>query len=185
MGRRGPTKHLKRINVPKHWMLDKLGGIFVSFFLRLRERALVFVACLGEGNCLGSGGGARGLLRTRGLSGAARRSRLRARASEVEPRLHDRCALRVHSHRRWKRTPPFAPTTPLARRTTNARARAQWDTERERERVIVPRLCPSSLDLTFSRFFVFSFFRANLAGPQAIPWPPQDQRVLAAHLDLA
>ena len=72
MGRRGPTKHLKRINAPKHWMLDKLGGIFVSFFLRLRERALVFVACLGEGNCLGSGGGARGLLRTRGLSGAAR-----------------------------------------------------------------------------------------------------------------
>uniref|UniRef100_A0A7S3E349 40S ribosomal protein S4 n=1 Tax=Chloropicon laureae TaxID=464258 RepID=A0A7S3E349_9CHLO len=28
MGRRGPTKHLKRINAPKHWMLDKLGGIF-------------------------------------------------------------------------------------------------------------------------------------------------------------
>eukprot|EP00216_Chloropicon_sp_CCMP2111_P005193 CAMPEP_0198234058 /NCGR_PEP_ID=MMETSP1446-20131203/151_1 /TAXON_ID=1461542 ORGANISM="Unidentified sp, Strain CCMP2111" /NCGR_SAMPLE_ID=MMETSP1446 /ASSEMBLY_ACC=CAM_ASM_001112 /LENGTH=259 /DNA_ID=CAMNT_0043914785 /DNA_START=25 /DNA_END=804 /DNA_ORIENTATION=+ len=28
MGRRGPTKHLKRINAPKHWMLDKLGGVF-------------------------------------------------------------------------------------------------------------------------------------------------------------
>jgi len=28
MGRRGPTKHLKRLNAPKHWMLDKLGGIF-------------------------------------------------------------------------------------------------------------------------------------------------------------
>lgn len=27
---RGPKKHLKRINAPKHWMLDKLGGIFVS-----------------------------------------------------------------------------------------------------------------------------------------------------------
>ena len=30
MGRRGPSKHLKRINAPSHWMLDKLGGIFVS-----------------------------------------------------------------------------------------------------------------------------------------------------------
>lgn len=26
---RGPKKHLKRLNAPKHWMLDKLGGIFV------------------------------------------------------------------------------------------------------------------------------------------------------------
>lgn len=26
---RGPKKHYKRINAPKHWMLDKLGGIFV------------------------------------------------------------------------------------------------------------------------------------------------------------
>jgi len=25
---RGPRKHLKRINAPKHWMLDKLGGVF-------------------------------------------------------------------------------------------------------------------------------------------------------------
>jgi len=25
---RGPKHHLKRINAPKHWMLDKLGGIF-------------------------------------------------------------------------------------------------------------------------------------------------------------
>jgi len=23
---RGPKKHLKRLNAPKHWMLDKLGG---------------------------------------------------------------------------------------------------------------------------------------------------------------
>lgn len=23
-------KHLKRLNAPKHWMLDKLGGAFVS-----------------------------------------------------------------------------------------------------------------------------------------------------------
>lgn len=26
----GPKKHLKRLNAPKHWMLDKLSGIFVS-----------------------------------------------------------------------------------------------------------------------------------------------------------
>lgn len=26
---RGPKKHLKRLNAPKHWMLDKLGGIWV------------------------------------------------------------------------------------------------------------------------------------------------------------
>jgi len=25
---RGPRKHLKRLNAPKHWMLDKLGGVF-------------------------------------------------------------------------------------------------------------------------------------------------------------
>merc|ERR1711968_225436 len=25
---RGPKRHLKRLNAPKHWMLDKLGGIF-------------------------------------------------------------------------------------------------------------------------------------------------------------
>eukprot|EP00294_Goniomonas_avonlea_P004078 CAMPEP_0114542050 /NCGR_PEP_ID=MMETSP0114-20121206/1634_1 /TAXON_ID=31324 /ORGANISM="Goniomonas sp, Strain m" /LENGTH=257 /DNA_ID=CAMNT_0001726333 /DNA_START=49 /DNA_END=822 /DNA_ORIENTATION=- len=25
---RGPKKHMKRINAPKHWMLDKLGGIY-------------------------------------------------------------------------------------------------------------------------------------------------------------
>jgi len=28
MSKRGPKKHLKRINAPKHWMLSKLGGIF-------------------------------------------------------------------------------------------------------------------------------------------------------------
>lgn len=27
---RGLKKHLKRLNAPKHWMLDKLGGAFVS-----------------------------------------------------------------------------------------------------------------------------------------------------------
>ena len=26
---RGIKKHLKRLNAPKHWMLDKLGGVFV------------------------------------------------------------------------------------------------------------------------------------------------------------
>eukprot|EP00898_Chlorokybus_atmophyticus_P006669 jgi/Chlat1/7002/Chrsp56S00525 len=25
---RGPKKHMKRLNAPRHWMLDKLGGIF-------------------------------------------------------------------------------------------------------------------------------------------------------------
>jgi len=25
---RGPKKHLKRLNAPKHWMLDKMGGVF-------------------------------------------------------------------------------------------------------------------------------------------------------------
>ena len=29
---RGIKKHLKRLNAPKHWMLDKLGGVFVRFF---------------------------------------------------------------------------------------------------------------------------------------------------------
>ncbi|VEL13987.1 unnamed protein product [Protopolystoma xenopodis] len=28
MGVRGPRKHLKRLNAPKHWMLDKLGGCY-------------------------------------------------------------------------------------------------------------------------------------------------------------
>jgi RS4NT (NUC023) domain len=28
---RGPKKHLKRLNAPKHWMLDKLGGVFVRY----------------------------------------------------------------------------------------------------------------------------------------------------------
>ena len=30
---RGPKKHMKRLNAPSHWMLDKLGGIFVSSLL--------------------------------------------------------------------------------------------------------------------------------------------------------
>ena len=28
MGVRGLRKHLKRLNAPKHWMLDKIGGNF-------------------------------------------------------------------------------------------------------------------------------------------------------------
>merc|ERR1712096_13103 len=28
MGARGFKKHLKRLNAPKHWMLDKLSGVF-------------------------------------------------------------------------------------------------------------------------------------------------------------
>jgi small subunit ribosomal protein S4e len=27
---RGPKKHMKRLNAPKHWMLDKLGGVFAT-----------------------------------------------------------------------------------------------------------------------------------------------------------
>lgn len=30
MQARGPKKHLKRVAAPKHWMLDKLTGVFVS-----------------------------------------------------------------------------------------------------------------------------------------------------------
>jgi hypothetical protein len=28
---RGPKKHLKRLNAPKHWMLSKMDGIWVRF----------------------------------------------------------------------------------------------------------------------------------------------------------
>lgn len=35
---RGPKKHLKRLNAPKHWMLGKLGGIFVSSSWRFAGR---------------------------------------------------------------------------------------------------------------------------------------------------
>ena len=27
---RGPKKHLKRLAAPNHWMLNKMGGVFVS-----------------------------------------------------------------------------------------------------------------------------------------------------------
>ena len=38
---RGLKKHLKRLNAPRHWMLDKLGGAFVS-----TPVVRAFVACL-------------------------------------------------------------------------------------------------------------------------------------------
>ena len=38
---RGPKKHMKRLNAPSHWMLDKLGGIFVSF----RGSSVSFTMC--------------------------------------------------------------------------------------------------------------------------------------------
>ena len=41
---RGPKKHLKRLNAPKHWMLDKLGGIFV--------RCLVLAAAIHTALCV-------------------------------------------------------------------------------------------------------------------------------------
>jgi hypothetical protein len=34
---RGPKKHMKRLNAPKHWMLDKLGGVFVRIRARSRR----------------------------------------------------------------------------------------------------------------------------------------------------
>jgi hypothetical protein len=42
---RGLKKHLKRLNAPRHWMLDKLGGAFVSapFDLIL----VMFMSCFG------------------------------------------------------------------------------------------------------------------------------------------
>ena len=40
---RGPKKHMKRLNAPSHWMLDKLGGIFVS--MGDREGAIFTSSC--------------------------------------------------------------------------------------------------------------------------------------------
>ncbi len=42
---RGPKKHLKRLNAPKHWMLNKLGGIFVSSWPKLLRRADMYTCC--------------------------------------------------------------------------------------------------------------------------------------------
>ncbi|ONM21104.1 40S ribosomal protein S4-3 [Zea mays] len=36
---RGLKKHLKRLNAPKHWMLDKLGG---AFFMLCKVRSVQF-----------------------------------------------------------------------------------------------------------------------------------------------
>ena len=43
---RGPKHHLKRLNAPKHWMLDKLGGTWVRHHsrtatLQARQRASI------------------------------------------------------------------------------------------------------------------------------------------------
>lgn len=44
---RGLRKHMKRLNAPKHWMLDKLGGAFVClmlcFCLNLYKLPFVYV----------------------------------------------------------------------------------------------------------------------------------------------
>ena len=37
---RGPKKHMKRLNAPSHWMLNKLGGVFVSPSLEASENLL-------------------------------------------------------------------------------------------------------------------------------------------------
>jgi hypothetical protein len=36
---RGPKKHMKRLNAPKHWMLDKLGGTWVRSATRRADSA--------------------------------------------------------------------------------------------------------------------------------------------------
>ena len=48
---RGIKKHLKRINAPKHWMLDKLGGVFVRI-----PTALVLVTATRLAICSGASG---------------------------------------------------------------------------------------------------------------------------------
>ena len=67
---RGPKKHLKRLNAPKHWMLGKLGGIFVSSVAfcgaprhaEWPNNALIYASCGGKekrgASCARSGTGA-------------------------------------------------------------------------------------------------------------------------------
>ena len=62
MGRRGQGKHMKRINAPKHLMLDKLGGIFVRCCGCLRAGA-------GGGNGEAAAGPAAGGARARSARG--------------------------------------------------------------------------------------------------------------------
>lgn len=40
-GYRGRKKVLKRLTAPKSWMLDKLGGVFVSILMPLRETKIL------------------------------------------------------------------------------------------------------------------------------------------------
>lgn len=42
---RGPIKHMKRLNAPKHWMLGKLGGIWVRPFI------VVVISAYQDGIC--------------------------------------------------------------------------------------------------------------------------------------
>ena len=42
---RGVKKHLKRLNAPRHWMLDKLGGVFVRFVIFHDAFISVLAAC--------------------------------------------------------------------------------------------------------------------------------------------
>ncbi|CAL5426912.1 unnamed protein product [Camellia sinensis] len=44
---RGLKKHLKRLNAPKHWMLDKLGGAFLPVTLALASLLSLSYARLG------------------------------------------------------------------------------------------------------------------------------------------
>ena len=45
---RGPKKHLKRLNAPSHWMLDKLGGIFVRACAGFLQPHLPAGICIGD-----------------------------------------------------------------------------------------------------------------------------------------
>ena len=45
---RGPKKHMKRLNAPSHWMLNKLGGIFVRPSLHSPDLQLDW---LGSAHC--------------------------------------------------------------------------------------------------------------------------------------
>lgn len=43
---RGPKKHLKRLNAPHHWMLDKLSGKFVSMAFEIPSYWIILIEVL-------------------------------------------------------------------------------------------------------------------------------------------
>lgn len=71
---RGPKKHMKRLNAPHHWMLDKLGGIFVRSQLVWVQLAFPALACMGAPGGRSQGLGlAAPLARRRGAAAVAAR----------------------------------------------------------------------------------------------------------------